>query len=107
MADEEPAAAARPLWKWIGLAIAPGLACDALGLLALTGGDDLVSAVMIAQLFVPLVALFYLIFLGRAYVDAGLGQSVPLFVIGYGCVNALLWGAGCGISLSTLEGGFH
>ena len=100
-------AEARPLWKWILLAILPGLACNALGLLALPGGDDLVMIAMFAQLALPLIGLFWLIRLGRAYVGAGMGNSLFLFVFGYGCVNALLWGAGCGITLSSLDSGFH
>lgn len=95
----------RPLWNWILLAIAPGLACDALGVLVVSGGEPLATPAILLQLAAPAFGLFYLIWLGRAYVRAGMGQSEATFVLGYGCVNVLLWGAGCGIALSSLE--FH
>jgi hypothetical protein len=100
---------ARPLWQWLLLAIVPGLMCDALGVLSLTAHtlklDELTGFIMVTLMAAPLLGFIYLIFLGRRYVAAGMATSPVGFVIGYGLLNTLLWGAGCSMQLSTLS--FH
>jgi hypothetical protein len=84
------------LGRWMLLAIAPGLVCDALGVLTLiVHSDDLSSPLMWLMLLVPPVGLGYLIVLGGKYVEAGMSSSRVLFVLGYGLLNTFLWGGGC------------
>jgi hypothetical protein len=90
------------------LAVAPGLISDLLALLAATAGSgEIASVFMFAMLVMPLVALVWLIILGGRYVKAGMSDSAVLFVLGFGLLNALLWGAGCSLMLSPLSGGMH
>lgn len=103
----EPNDVRRPLWRWLLLAIAPGLVCDVLGAICLLVNDakpnDVGSIMILPMLAAPLVGLVYLIVLGRRYVRAGMGTSVATFVIGCGLLNTLLWGAGCAMQLSTMR----
>jgi hypothetical protein len=100
---------ARPLWRWVLLAIAPGLVCNALGALSLAAARLKLGALseltMLALMAAPILGFMYLIFLGHRYVAAGMAESSLGFVIGYGLLNTLLWGAGCSMQLSTLK--FH
>ena len=97
----------RPLWQWILLAIAPGLACDALGALSVIAHgrefESLQMLIMLALIGAPALGLIYLIILGRRYVAAGMARSSLGFVVGYAIVNTLLWGAGCSMLLSDLD----
>ena len=101
---------ARPLWQWILLAVAPGLICDVLGAFRMALGDADVEAlemlIMLTMLAAPLFGIVYLVVLGRRYVRAESG-SVVLFVLGYGALNVLLWGAGCAMFLSEFKMDFR
>lgn len=96
----------RPLWQWVLRAIAPGLICDALGLLTIIAEraklSNLSELMIFPLLLAPLIGLVYLIPLGRSYVKAGMSNSLVGFVIGYGILNVFLWGAGCAMVCSTM-----
>ena len=99
-----------PLWQWILLAVAPGLICDVLGAFRMALGqardvEAIEMLILLTMLAAPLLGLAYLIVLGRRYVRAGESGSgsVWLFVLGYGFVNVLLWGAGCAMFLSEFK----
>lgn len=112
-AEPEQAAtnqSARPLWQWILLGVAPGLASDVLaaGAAAIDpqGSSDLGGLVMVALLGMPLFMLVYLIVLSKHYVAArGPQHSRAKFVIGFCLVNLFLWGGSCAMILSNLS--FH
>lgn len=94
------------LSRWILLAIAPGLVCDALGVLSLVVASKAFSAVLMwLMLLAPPVGLAYLIVLGGKYVEARMASSRVLFVFGYAALNTFLWGAGCGMNAAHVS--FH
>jgi hypothetical protein len=91
------APAARPLWEWVLLAIAPGLVSALLGACGEIG--------MLLSLAMPLIGTVYLIKLGRRYVKEVDTEyfSVLTFVLLYGAIDCFLWGAGCTFSLSRMH----
>jgi hypothetical protein len=92
------------LLRWMLLALAPGLVCDALGVLTLiVHSNDLSSPLMWLMLLVPPVGLGYLIVLGGKYVEARMASSSVLFVLGYAFLNTFLWGAGCLMIAGTVS----
>ena len=102
----------RPLWHWVLKALAPGLVSDVLSAFAALSADardPLLSTAgsfaLVGALFMPLVMLVYLIIIGRPYVRSGKSpfSSTLGFVFVYGCLNLLLWGAGCTLVLSNLQ----
>lgn len=90
-------------WRWVWLALLPGIVSDAMfaGHIVLnTARSDALVALGVGLLcgagLLPLVAPLYLIELGRRYVRAVHGgyQSVTPFVLITGAANAILWFGG-------------
>jgi putative Mn2+ efflux pump MntP len=101
----------RPLWKWVLLAIVPSLASVAAAVVSdLThrfgdarsrGSFD--EPMVVIQLLMPLVGLFYLLGLSSTYVKSGRSSNWVGFVLGYGVLNTLIWFAGCSLQWSRLS----
>lgn len=98
-------------WRWVLLALIPGLASDlmfASHILLNTARSDALVALGMGLLFgaglLPFVAPLYLIELGRRYVRAVHGgyQSVTPFVLMWGSANFVLWLGGVLFVLSAI-----
>jgi hypothetical protein len=98
-------------WRWILLALMPGLASDAMFVGWLLGSgaqSDLVASLatglLYAAVLLPFVAPFYLSEVGRRYVravHAGYQSTTP-FVVMYGVVNFGLWLGGILLCLANV-----
>jgi hypothetical protein len=96
----------RPFWHWTGLALAPGLGCDLLAMLASASRE--LQGLSFLLLFAPILILVYLVALANAWAKARntLRPTGRLgFVLGFGLANLFLWGASCAIVLSDMS--FH
>jgi len=103
--DEPAPQNRRPLWQWIALAIAPGLLCDAVAVFAKAMKSDFLAFCL---LLMPLAILIHLIVLSGQFYGARQPRragSRILFVVGFGIVNAFLWGSSCAIVLNGMS--FH
>jgi hypothetical protein len=100
-----------PLWRWILLAVAPGLLADLLATVAATFDSglsgELGGLLMFLLLGMPLIMIPYLILLSKWYAEERGPQrtSRATFVIGFCVVNLFLWGGSCAIVLSNMS--FH
>jgi hypothetical protein len=98
-------------WRWIGLALIPGVASDIMFaghvLFNASRFDALVAlgmGLLCGAGLSPLVAPLYLVELGRKYVRAVHGgyQSATPFVLIYGAANFVLWLGGMLFVLSAI-----
>ena len=95
----------RPFAYWVGLAIAPGVACDVIAMLAHIRALEWLTFLL---LLAPFGILIYLVVLADTWAKARntLRPSGRLgFVLGFGLLNAVLWGGSCAIALSGMS--FH
>ena len=98
-------------WRWILLALIPGIASDVMFaahiLFNTTRSDALVAlgmGLMCGAGLLPFIAPLYLIELGRKYVRAVHGgyQTVTPFVLIWGAANFVLWLGGVLLVLSSI-----
>jgi hypothetical protein len=99
-------------WRWMLLALVPGLLSDVmfLGSVVMNGAhSDVVAALGTGLLYLaalsPFVIPLYLIELGRRYVRAIHGgyQSPTPFVVMYAAANFVLWLAGLFLVLANIK----
>ena len=114
--DHTPESQAR--WRWISAALAPGLFSIALfagymlSWLARRGHPkaklaiEIGMAVLYAAMFMPFSFLPYVYLVGRRYTRVIHGGHKPVlpFVLGYGLLNLLLWGAAALVLLANMGG---
>jgi hypothetical protein len=102
----------RSRWRWVVLALVPGLVGVAMCTFAfftMNSRQDTLAelgfGMFYGSVLVPFIGAFYLVELGRRYVAAvhgGYQSSVP-FVLMYGAANLVLWLAGLSLIFASIK----
>lgn len=102
----------RSRWRWVVLALLPGLigiAMCTFAFFTMNASHDTLAelgfGMFYGSVLVPIIGLFYLIELGRRYVasvHAGYQSSAP-FVLMYGAANLVLWVAGLSLIFANIK----
>lgn len=102
----------RSRWRWVVLALAPGLiglAMCTFAFFTMNSRQDTLAelgfGMFYGAMLVPFVGAIYLVELGRRYVVAVHGgyQSSVSFVLMYGAANLALWLAGLSLIFANIK----
>lgn len=98
----------RPLWVWLLAALAPGLVsycCWFVLRAAAAGNSPALSVLFVPWVFMPLIALPYLLWLAGKYRAAHheASRATTALVVGAWCLNLLVWGSSCAVTWGGLS----